>query len=74
MLLSLSVDYPRTRGIRRLLELVHELTGNEDVKELLAKHSVELALLEDPYITSRYVPRDFRVEEATRIKRLKGFI
>ncbi|MEM0236335.1 HEPN domain-containing protein [Thermofilum sp.] len=67
-LLSLGVDYPRTHSIRRLLELVHELTGDEDVKELWVEHSVELALLEDAYITSRYVPRDFRIEEAMRVK------
>jgi len=67
-LLSLGVDYPRTHSIRRLLELVHELTGDEDVKELWVEHSVELALLEDAYITSRYVPRDFRVEEVTRVR------
>ncbi|MEM1931586.1 MAG: HEPN domain-containing protein [Sulfolobales archaeon] len=67
-LLSLGVDYPRTHSIRRLLELVHELTGDENVKELWVEHSVELALLEDAYITSRYVPRDFRVEEVTRVR------
>ncbi|MEM4866939.1 MAG: HEPN domain-containing protein [Sulfolobales archaeon] len=67
-LLSLGVDYPRTHSIRRLLELIHELTGDENVKELWVEHSVELALLEDAYITSRYVPRDFRVEEVTRVR------
>ncbi|MEM0487506.1 MAG: HEPN domain-containing protein [Sulfolobales archaeon] len=67
-LLSLGVDYPRTHSIRRLLELVHELTGDENVKELWVEHSVELALLEDAYITSRYVPRDFKVEEVTRVR------
>ncbi|MEM4700069.1 MAG: HEPN domain-containing protein [Candidatus Nezhaarchaeales archaeon] len=67
-LLSLGVDYPRTHSIRRLLELVHELTGDEGVKGLWAEYSVELALLEDAYITSRYVPRDFRVEEVTRVR------
>ncbi|MEM3986888.1 MAG: hypothetical protein QXQ93_05955 [Ignisphaera sp.] len=27
-----------------------------------------LALLEDAYITSSYIPRDFRVEETARVK------
>lgn len=67
VLLSLGVDYPR-HSIRRLLELIHELTEVEDVKELWVEHSVELALLEDAYITSRYVPRDFRIEEAMRVR------
>ncbi|MEM1983255.1 MAG: HEPN domain-containing protein [Sulfolobales archaeon] len=68
VLLSLGLDYPRTRSIRRLLELVYELTGVEGVKELWVEHSVELALLEDAYITSRYVPRVFRVEETMRVR------
>ncbi|MCR8456029.1 MAG: HEPN domain-containing protein [Crenarchaeota archaeon] len=67
-LLSLGLDYPRTHSIRRLLELIHELTGDKGIKELLVEHSVELALLEDAYITSRYVPRDFRVEEVVRVR------
>ena len=71
-LLSLGVDYPRTHSIRRLLELVHELTGSESIKKLLLEHSVELALLEDAYITSRYVSRDFRVEETMRVREVVG--
>lgn len=67
-LLSLGVDYLRTHSVRRLLELVHELTGSNDVEKLLLEYSVELALLEDAYITSRYVPRDFRAEEVLRVK------
>ncbi|MEM4912858.1 MAG: HEPN domain-containing protein, partial [Desulfurococcaceae archaeon] len=67
-LLSLGVDYPRTHSVRRLLELVHELTGSNDVEKLLLEYSIELALLEDAYITSRYVPRDFRAEEVLRVK------
>ncbi|MCR8453617.1 MAG: HEPN domain-containing protein [Crenarchaeota archaeon] len=67
-LLSLGLDYPRTHSIRRLLELIHELTSDKGIKELLVEHSVELALLEDAYITSRYVPRDFRVEEVVRVR------
>ena len=31
-LLKLGMDYPRTRSVRRLLELIHEVTGREEVK------------------------------------------
>ncbi|MEM0490653.1 MAG: HEPN domain-containing protein [Ignisphaera sp.] len=68
VLLILGVDYPRTHSARRLLELIYELTNDEEVKRLWIEHSVELALLEDAYITSRYIPRDFRVEEVLRVK------
>ncbi len=67
-LLKLGLDYPRTHSIRRLLELIYELTNKEEIKELLMKFSVELALLEDAYITSRYVAREFRLEEVKRLK------
>ena len=67
-LLKLGLDYPRTHSIRRLLELIYELTNKEEIKELLMKFSVELASLEDAYITSRYVAREFRLEEVKRLK------
>ncbi len=31
-LLKLGMDYPRTHSVRRLLELIHEVTGREEVK------------------------------------------
>lgn len=68
VLLSLGLDYPRIHSIRKLLELIHELTEDEDVKKLWIECSVELALIEDAYITSRYVPREFRIEEVLRVR------
>ncbi len=67
-LLKLGLNYPRTRSIRRLLELIHEVSGREEVKELLKRFSIELSLLEDAYITSRYLVKDFRPEEVERLK------
>ncbi len=69
-LLKLGVDYPRTHSIRRLLEILHELTGEGRVIDLVSKYSVELALLEDTYITSRYVGREFKPDEVTRLRRV----
>lgn len=68
-LLKLGVDYPRTHSIRKLIDIIYEVTEARQIKELLDKYSVELALLEDAYITSRYVPRDYRIEEVTRVKK-----
>jgi len=69
-LLKLGVDFPRTHSVRRLLELIHEVTGEGRVKEVLHRFSVELGALEDAYITSRYVSRDYTREEAERLRRV----
>ncbi|MEM4798949.1 MAG: HEPN domain-containing protein [Sulfolobales archaeon] len=53
-LLRLGVDYPRTHSVRKLLELIGNLSGREEVKELLLRYAVEIGSLEDAYITSRY--------------------
>ena len=67
-LLRLGIDYPKTHSVRRLLELIHDVIGREDVKGLLSKYAVELGSLEDAYITSRYVARSYSREEVKRLK------
>lgn len=67
-LLKMGVDYPRTHSVRRLLELIHEVSGCGDIRELLSKYAVELGSLEDAYITSRYVARNYSWEEVERLK------
>lgn len=69
-LLLRGVDYPRTHSVRRLIEILIEVTDeacSRGLKELSVKHELELALLEDSYITSRYVIRDFSKEEVRRL-------
>jgi len=66
-LLKLGVDYPRTHSVRKLLELLGELAESEEIRELLSKYAVELGALEDAYITSRYIPREYTLEEASRL-------
>jgi len=67
-LLKLGVDFPRTRSVRRLLEMLHEITGDDRIKEVLRRFNVELGALEDAYIMSRYVARDYNREEVERFK------
>lgn len=43
-LLKIGLEYPRTHSVRRLLELIHEVTGREEIKEILSRFSVELGL------------------------------
>lgn len=69
-LLKLGVDYPRTHSVRKLLELLGELAESEEAKGLLSDYAVELGALEDAYITyitSRYIPREYTLEEASRL-------
>lgn len=72
LLIKLGVGYPRTHSLRRLLRLIGEadpaLSGL--VERLLEKYSVELAALEDAYVTSRYVPREFEEGEVKRLERV----
>ncbi len=69
-LLQLGADYPRTHSIRKLLELVGEISGRREIEELLNQFSVELGALEDAYISSRYIARDYRREEVERLRRV----
>lgn len=63
-------DYPRTHSVRTLLELLSDLASEEEkptLKQILDNYLLELGMLEDAYITSRYVIREFRKEEAERL-------
>ena len=68
VLLKLGMDYPRTHSIRRLLELFYELTQRREISELSSRLGVELSLLEDAYITTRYVPREFPRDVVERLR------
>ena len=67
-LLELGLDYPRVHSVRRLLELISEASGREEPRKLLTRFSVELGALEDAYISSRYVPREYTAEEVQRLR------
>jgi len=69
-LLKLGVDYPRTHSARKLLELLHRITGSEEIKGALTEYAVELGSLEDAYITSRYVAREYSEEEVRRLQKV----
>lgn len=71
-LLANGVDYPRTHSVRALLEALMEVAQEERsaIKHILDTYLMDLGVLEDAYITSRYVMRDFRREEAERLARV----
>jgi HEPN domain-containing protein len=71
-LLRVGSDYLRTHGIRRLLELLTEVTGRSELRELASQYSVELGALEDAYISSRYIPRIYTKDEFERLRAVVG--
>jgi len=67
-LLKKGVDFPRTHGVRRLLNMLAELTGSDEIKQLQTYHGLELGILEDAYIVSRYFPRSYSGEEFEKLR------
>jgi len=72
-LLKCGAGYPRVHGVRKLLKLLSEIIegdGKDVLEEALRKYSLELALLEDIYITARYVPKEFTADDVRRLKKV----
>ncbi len=68
--LAEGVDYPRTHSVRALLEILSNLAPENKksrVEEILEKYLLELGMLEDACITSRYTMREFTKQEAERL-------
>ncbi|QOJ79136.1 HEPN domain-containing protein [Infirmifilum lucidum] len=63
LLLERLGDYPRTHSMSLLAALL-ERAGLEDLASLLREKWREARLLEDAYIASRYLPREYSREEA----------
>lgn len=71
--LASGVDYPRTHSVRALLELLSDLASEEEkpiIEQILDNYLLELGMLEDAYITSRYVMREFRRREAEMLMKV----
>ncbi|MCX8171276.1 MAG: HEPN domain-containing protein [Candidatus Bathyarchaeota archaeon] len=71
-LLEYGAGYPRTHSVRVLLEALASIAPEnkrDTIRALLNEHILELGILEDAYITSRYVMRDFRKGEIEKLKK-----
>jgi HEPN domain-containing protein len=66
-LLKLGLESAKTRSIRRLLEIIYKITNSEEIRNTITNYAVELGSLEDAYITSRYVAREYCEEEARKL-------
>lgn len=68
--LAEGVDYPRTHSVRALLEILSELVPENKksaIRGILENYLLELGVLEDAYITSRYVMREFTKLEVEKL-------
>lgn len=71
-LLEYGADYPRTHGARVLLEILASIapeSKRDVIRSLISKYILELGVLEDAYITSRYIMRNFERAEVERLKK-----
>ena len=68
-LLEEGVAYPRTHSLRRLLDLLAGVKNDDRLRRVVKEYAVELRLLEEAYISSRYVATDFSEEEVARVRR-----
>lgn len=68
--LAEGVDYPRAHSVRVLLEMLSDLVPENKkstIKGILENYLLELGMLEDAYITSRYVMREFTKQEVEKL-------
>lgn len=68
--LAEGVDYPRTHSVRALLEILLDLVVEKRktiIKNVMEDYLLELGMLEDGYITSRYVMREFKKPEVEKL-------
>ncbi|MEM1793648.1 MAG: HEPN domain-containing protein [Desulfurococcaceae archaeon] len=63
-------DYPKTHSIIRLLKDLVRVYGGNELKDLIDSNLEALYLLEESYISSRYLPREYDHEIASRVLKL----
>jgi HEPN domain-containing protein len=63
-------DYPKTHSLIRLLRDLTKIYGDCGLKELLNEYLEALYLLEESYISSRYLPREYDRDIASRVLNL----
>ncbi|MEM1850021.1 MAG: HEPN domain-containing protein [Desulfurococcaceae archaeon] len=59
-------DFPKTHSIVGLLKDLVKIYGSKELESVIGSHIELLYLLEESYITSRYIPREYDPEIVTR--------
>lgn len=57
-------DYPRTHSITRIISIIKKSSKYKDLIEFMEENRLAVRLMEDSYISSRYLIREFTREEA----------
>ncbi|MCD6368450.1 MAG: HEPN domain-containing protein, partial [Thermoproteales archaeon] len=60
-------DYPKTHSLVRLIKDTIRVYGIEELKKLYTRNIETFYLLEEAYISSRYMPRSYDKEIAERV-------
>lgn len=60
-------DFPKTYYLNRLFHELSQVYDCNEIFEFYKKHPLEVRSIEDAYITSRYLPREFTEEEVENI-------
>lgn len=63
-------DYPKTHSIIKLLKDVVKVYAYEELNRFMNNNLEALYLLEEAYISSRYLPREYDLDIAARILKL----
>jgi HEPN domain-containing protein len=63
---QLTGDFPKIHNVVKLTSIVAELTNNQELKSILNQENIVLDLLEDAYISSRYLPTEFSKDTAEK--------
>lgn len=69
-ILAQGVNYPRTHSVRELLEILSKIASEDKkntIKNVFQSYLLELGMLEDAYITSRYIMRKFTKKETEKL-------
>ncbi len=60
-------DFPKTHYFDILINALSEVYGSPDIVKFYNDNVLQFKALEDGYICSRYLPREFNFEEANKI-------
>lgn len=63
-------DYPKTHSVIKLLKDVAKVYAYEELNRFMNNNLEALYLLEEAYISSRYLPREYDLDIAARILKL----
>ncbi|MFP3193331.1 MAG: HEPN domain-containing protein, partial [Thermoproteus sp.] len=59
-------SFEKTHSVKRLLRQVVELTGNRELEKMVGEAHIVLELIEQSYITARYLPYEYDKESVER--------